>query len=335
MPTEVASVKSRGRGDDTSTGMTGGRGTLEQGRRTAVAAAVMMIFATGPARAGGFDLDFFKPTMPSTGTFCEENGLTVPRERLDLAVAGGYAYRPLVVDDQKTGTATGDVVRERIVTTLIAGYGITDRVDVGLRLAAVARQSGGQEVDIAADGGIPQRPTTSALGDTDLLARVALVHEDRPEKRIRLTLLMPLGVPTGHADALSGSGHFSFRPRLIAGWHWPRLAFSASVGFVYTPPVEVPNSALVVGKAAEAGMGLAYAVLPARLWVLAEVTASLGMEQSATGIGTAVTQFLAGARVLLPADLLLQAGLGSGLTHAAGSPRFAATVGLARLWTFR
>ena len=59
----------------------------------------------------------------------------------------------------------------------------------------------------------------------------------------------------------------------------------------------------------------------------------MGLEQSSTGIGTAVTQFLAGARALLPADLLLQAGFGSGLMRAAGSPRFAATVGLARLWT--
>jgi hypothetical protein len=105
------------------------------------------------------------------------------------------------------------------------------------------------------------------------------------------------------------------------------------VGFAYTPAVEVANSALVVGKAAEGGLGLAYAALPSRLWLLAEVTASMGLEQSPTGMGTAVTQFLAGARARLPADLLLQAGFGSGLMRAAGSPRFAAVVGLARLWT--
>ena len=296
-------------------------------------AVILAAVPSEPARAAGFDLDFFKPTTPSTGTFCEENGLTVPREQLDIAVAGGYAHRPLVMDNVKTGTTTGDVVRDRMATTFTAGYGITDRIDVGLRLTAVAHQVGGQEVDIARDGGIPQRPTPSALGDTDVLARLALIHADRPDKRIRLTLLVPLGLPTGHPDALSGSGHFSVRPRLIAGWHWPRLAFSTSVGFAYTPAVEVASSALVVGKAAEAGLGLAYALLPFRLWALAEVTASMGLEQSSTGIGTAVTQFLAGARTLLPGDLLLQAGFGTGLMRAAGLPRFAATVGLARLWT--
>lgn len=285
------------------------------------------------AHAAGIDLDFFKPTTASTGTFCEENGLTIAEGHLEFGANGGYAHRPLVRADQRSNGTSGDVVRDRITTTFLAAYGVSNWLDLGIRVAAVARQVGVVDVDIAENGGVPQRPATSALGDTDLLARVALVRVDGLDKRVRLTLLAPVSLPSGRPDALTGSGNFSFRPRLIAGWHWARLSVSGSAGFAYTRPVEVAGSGLVVGKALLGGLSVAYALIPEGLWLQGETSAALGLELSQTGVGSLATQMIIGARAALPGSVIAQAGVGTGLTHTVGSPRLAAMVGLSRAWT--
>ncbi|MBC8132253.1 MAG: hypothetical protein H7X95_04670 [Deltaproteobacteria bacterium] len=285
--------------------------------------------------AAGFDLDFFKPTTPSTGTFCEENGLTVAPGRLDLGASGGYAYRPLVLGNQANSAVVGDVVRERVTTFLAASYGITDNIDFGFRLAAVARQVGTVDADIATNAGVPQHPRSAALGDLDLIARVGLLRVNRAHKRFRLTLLAPLAIPTGATDALASNGRVSFRPRLIAGWHWDRTAAAVSAGYGYTAATEVSSSALVVGKAVVAGLAFSYAVVPGRVWIQAEASFNMGIDLSATGRGTAATQVMTGPRVLIPGGIVLQAGVGTGLMRSAGSPRLSGVFSVARVWDFR
>ncbi len=284
-------------------------------------------------RAAGFDLDFFKATTPSTGYFCEDNGLTVGRGYLDASVTDSYAHRPLELRDQKTGAPLGDVVRDRSTGLLAVTFGVTDRIDVGFRLGAVMRQFGDVDVDLSNDGGVPLHPRTSALGDTDLVVRVALLSVEHRYQDFRLTLTAPVGIPTGAVDALAGSGKASFRPRLTAGWHQVRFSGAASVGYTFRPAVEVPSSKLVVGNAVTGGAGFAVAVIPERLWVQAEISASVGLSLSKTGVGTVATQLMAGPRALLPGAVLLQAGLGTGLNDAAGSSRFAALVTAARAWS--
>jgi hypothetical protein len=285
------------------------------------------------AQAAGFDLDFFKPTTPTTGYFCEENGLTVGRGYLDASVTDGYAHRPLVLRDQKTDGQLGDVVRDRSTGLVAVTFGVTDRIDVGVRVSAVMRQVGDVDVDLSNDGGVPQHPRSSALGDTDLIVRVALVSVEHRTQDFRLTLTAAVGLPTGAADALAGSGRASFRPRLTAGWHLVGFSGAASVGYALRPAVEVPSSKLVVGNAVTAGAGLGYAVLPDRLWFQVEASVSLGVSMSRTGVGTPATQLMAGPRVMLPGVVLLQAGIATGLNNAAGSPRFAALVTAARAWS--
>ena len=350
MPIGVAPVKSGRTGDDVWHGMTSWLDQIRRDHRPGaqrcspprllaqlVQCAIIALAACGaggaPARAAGFDLDFFKPTTPATGYFCEENGLTVGRGTLDTDVTGGYSHRPLVLRDQKTALTTGDVVRDRITGFVTVALGLTDRVDIGLRLAAVMQQLGTVAVDLTNDGGVPQHPRSSALGDTDLLLRVALLDVDHRYQGFRLTLTAPMGIPTGAADALSGSGKFSFRPSLTAGWHRVRLSGAASVGYAWRPGAEVPSSGLLVGNAVTAGAGVGYALIRDRLWIQAEASVSVGAVLSRTGAGTVATQLIAGPRALLPGHVMVQVGAGTGLNQSAGSPRFAALATVGRAWS--
>lgn len=305
------------------------------GAPLAAALAVALTVTGGgrrEARGAGFDLDFFKPTSPATGVFHEENGLTVAEGQLDVSVAGGYSHRPLVQADQRNLAISRAVVRDRLTSFLLVSFGLNERLDVGFRLAAVARQVGDVDVEIADDAGIPQRPRTPALGDLELLLRVALVRVDAPDHRFRLTLLAPVGLPTGETEALAGSGEFSFRPRLIAGWHVADLALSASVGYTHVAPVEIPYSALIVGTAVSTGVGVSYALFPQSVWLQAEVTALMGLDLSKTATGTGLAQIMVGPRLRLPGELIVQAGVGTGLTRTAGSPSRAAMVAISHCW---
>lgn len=288
------------------------------------------------AVAAGFDLDFFKPTTPTTGTFCEENGFTVERGRLDVALTTQYSHRPLVLRDQKTGMTGGDVVRDRLTGFVTTAFGVTDRIDAGGRLAMVLHQTGDVDVDLSNEGGgVPGHPRAREIGDTDLFMRVTLLRP-KPERhqdvRFRLTLTAGLGIPTGARDALAGSGKVSFRPRLTAGWQTDRWSAAGSAGYVFRSVVEIPSSRLVVGDAVVAGAGFACAIIPGRLWLEGEISASVGVSDSQTGAGSVATQLIAGPRVILPGELVLQAGAGGGLNHEAGSPRAAAVITLGRVF---
>lgn len=297
-----------------------------------LALALLVVGLAAPARAAGFDLDFFKPTTAATGFFNEDNGLTLGRGRLDTEFAGSYSHRPLVLRNPKAANpAGGDVVRDRVTAYASVMYGLTTRIDLGVRFAMVARQVGVVEVDVT-DGSVPQRVSLTGVGDTDVIARITLLAVNRRDSAFALTLTAPVALPTGARDALAGSGKVGFRPHLTAGWQRDAVSVAGTVGFVFRRTVEVTSSSLVVGNAAVAGLGLSWTAIPERLWLLAEISGMADVNLSSTGAGTGLAQVLAGPRVLLPGSIFLQAGAGTGLSNTAGSPRFAASTTLGRVW---
>ena len=184
---------------------------------------------------------------------------------------------------------------------------------------------------------MPQRPATRALGDLDVMARVRLAgRADRAG--MRLTLSAPLGLPVGDTDALVGTGSVRFRPRLIGGWEGPRLSVGVSAGYEFRRRTQVPGSTFVVGQAIDAGAGLAVLAFPrpigfiAAMAVLAEVSASIGLEQPESGLPAFPAQALVGVRALLPRRFVVQVGAGTGLNRAVGSPRFRALATLGWTW---
>ena len=289
------------------------------------------------AQGAGFDVESFKPAATRTGYLCEESARTLPAGALEARLAFGYTHRPLVLRSQVDGGVAGDIVARRSTGYVGASYGVTDRIDVGFRLPVVLAQFGDVAVDWTNSGAVPQRPAVRALGDLDVMARVRLAGmTDRPG--MRLTLSAPLGLPIGDTDALVGTGGVSFRPRLIAGWESPRLSVGVSAGYEFRRRTQVPGSTFVVGQAIGAGAGVAFLAVPQPVGfieavaVLAEVSASVGLEQPESGLPAFPAQALVGMRAGLPQRFVVQLGVGSGLNQAAGSPRFRALATLAWTW---
>jgi hypothetical protein len=344
MPTAVAVVKSASRGDDgvlTRMGLTikcfgarprphgaGGTGALLW------AILVAGVVATGEhtCRAAGFDLDVWKPSSTSTGYICEESARILPRGVVDTAVTVGYSRQPLLLRDQSDDGQKGDIVKDRFTGYVAAGFGIANRIDIGVRLPVILRQSGDIDVDIAEGGGVPRQPRATALGDVDLLPRVRLAGA-MEGRGFRLTLVVPFGIPTGARDALAGNGGVSVRPRIIAGWEGDDLSAAASVGYEVRRTVEIPKSNLIVGNALVAGVGTAYRIVPETIWVLGEVGVSLGLAQSETATSAIPAEVMIGVRALLPGRLILQVAEGTGLGYAAGAPRFRALLTVAHGWS--
>ena len=264
--------------------------------RREITAAVPVALALTALLAGdrrahgvGFDLESFKPAATGTGYLCEESARTLPAGALEANLSFGYAHRPLVLRSQVNGGVAGDIVGRRSTGYVGATYGLVDRIDVGFRLPVVLAQFGDVAIDWTGTGAVPQRPPTRALGDLDVMARVRLAgRADRAG--MRLTLSAPLGLPVGDTDALVGTGSVSFRPRLIAGWESPRLSVGVSAGYEFRRRTQVPGSTFVVGQAIGAGAGVAVLAFPRPIGfidamaVLAEVSASVGLEQPESGL---------------------------------------------------
>jgi hypothetical protein len=283
------------------------------------------------AQAAGFDLEFFKPTPTSTGYLTEESARILPSRALDIGITFGYARQPLVLRNQLTGGQDGDIVKDRFTGTVIAAFGIANRFDVGVRLPVVIAQTGDVDVAISDRGGILRRPRSRAWGDVGVVARIRLAGV-ADNRGFRLTLTAPFAIPTGARDALAGSAKISLRPRLVAGWESEGLSAAVSAGYEYRPPVEIPLSSLVVGHALVAGAGVAYVMVPRMIWFLAELSVSLGLSQSETGQGAVPAQIMVGLRALLPGDIIIRVGEGTGLGQAPGSARFSALLTLAYVW---
>ncbi len=300
---------------------------VNSGGRTLALLALLgpltLLGTSNAAFAAGFDLDFFKPAAASTGYLSEESARVLPAGGMDVGIAFGYSRQPLVRRDQFTGQGGGDIVNDRFTGFFNAAFGIADRVDLGVRVPAVLQQTGDVDVDISEGGGILQRPRARAFGDVELLTRLRMVGG--PEASgFHLTLTAPFGIPTGAPDGLTGNGTVSFRPRVIAGWEAHRLSAAASVGYEFRRSAEVPSSNLVVGNALAAGAGIAYAVIPWKIWILGEASASVGVSQSESGVSAIPAQAMLGGRVVLTDRVIIQAGAGTGLNHAPGSSRFRA-----------
>lgn len=302
-------------------------------RAVATGVAVLVVIGawSRTAHAGGFDLEFWKPSSPTTGYFSEESARILARGTVDLATTLAYARQPLVIRNQTTGGTNGDVVKNRFSTFLTGAYGLANGIDVGLRVPAVIRQSGDVDVDLSDGTGTPGRPRASALGDIDLLVRMRFT-EPAGGGGFRLTLTAPFGLPTGAPEALASSGAVSFRPRLILGWEANRWSTGVSAGFEFRRSVEIPSSNLVVGNAAAAGAGGAYAVLERRVWLLAEASVLLGTKLAGNGTSAVAAEALVGGRAMVAERILVQLGVGTGLTRAAGAARFRALLTVGYLW---
>lgn len=135
------------------------------------------------------------------------------------------------------------------VTSFVATYGVTDRLDIGLAVPIISTSlRGDSRAEIIPFGGptaahffsgTPSNPVLtasrtvegSAAGLGDLALRVKLNARQSPHAS--LSLLADGRFPTGSADDLLGSGHFSGRGLAILSGRYGAFSPHANVGYLF------------------------------------------------------------------------------------------------------
>ena len=290
-------------------------------RRGAALIVIGLMAAATPAHAAGLDAQLFKPATSSTGYISQDGTDVLPAGILQLQITFDVASDVLVLRDPMTGepvvvrdpvtaevVADGRVLSSRTGLALGVGYGVADRLELGVFLPMAVRQSGNLILVERTD-----ELQSTAVGDLALSAKLHLVRSGG----LGLALSSSLVLPTGKEAAFAGAGTLVFMPRLIAGVSAGRLSLAVNAGYALRQPGGEGN--LKVDDELLFGAGARYALQGSRLWVLGEGFVRLGVQAD-------------GAEREMPAELLfavrwqvsgpwvIEAGAGFGVTRGYGTP---------------
>lgn len=249
-------------------------------------------------------------------------GRIVPR----AYVAADYADRPLRLSG---GGQEKALVSSQMFLHVAASLAILDRALVSLSLP-VALAQGGDTLSV--DGTEVASPTSAALGDLRLGARVLLYGEDNGPAQIAVGGFVYL--PTGSTEdtgSFTGDGSTRIAPQALFGGRYKilpqvTLAYTAMGGFNVKSS---KNPTTVVY-----GAGIAAMLLDDKLQVGPEFYAATPIMQSGFTLvenadvslnnGTNA-ELLIGARYRIWEGLAVGAAGGPGLSRAAGTPAFRVT----------
>jgi outer membrane protein OmpA-like peptidoglycan-associated protein len=208
----------------------------------------------------------------------------------------------------------GAIVGHRVGMRVLAAYGLGEIAEVYLGLPATLVQSGDDSVD---DAGFAPR-NGFALSDPTLGGSACLLGGTEREG-LRLGVATTLTIPAGDDEALSGDGGLGLGVDFLGAFASGALTPVATLGLAYRPKRTIGNAEL--GSELRFGAGLH--VVPAEIARLVfELHGASAFDLSSAG--TAL-ELAAGVQIRV-SGLVLDAGLGLGLTEAPGTPDFRAII---------
>lgn len=277
-----------------------------------------------PARAQdqSFRIDRFAPA-PSP-----EDGLAVPHPstvghlRPFVGLIFDYAYAPLRA--RRGGGDAVPLVEHRLLAHLNGGLGITDRIEVHLRVPLALTLAGGQV------SGLPVAETFS-MSDAAIGGSVRILGEgDRQGFWLGATaeLLVPLGVENGFASDLEVGA----RGVMTLAYGIPSMTTLVVLGAAYRPERAFENARS--GSELEFAVAFSFAMASwLDVWVellgasIFRLTDDGSEPYFFSPRGTPL-ELLAGARVTTVLGIAVEAGIGFGLTSAPGVPMVRAMLGV-------
>jgi len=287
-----------------------------------------LIGAVAPAQAqlnaGPIDLQIFRPAADSKGYFTLNGAQVLAPLDFSFGLVTTIAWTPL----QLKGVAAADksinsavTVNNLITTTLQGAIGLVQGdhlgLQLGLSLPIVVLAGEGMPVDTKGTQ-IPNDDTqyqmdAQGIGDLVITPKIRLINPSR--KKIGVSLIPAMVLPTGDKKHFMGEGQFIFQPSVAVDANWGRygvLRTAINVGarirtkgastFVddrvsFARPIFTPaNNALdantglgiKVGNEILAGLGAAWGVVPFRFDLVGEVYAFEGLNsKKLTPIGAA------------------------------------------------
>lgn len=191
-------------------------------------------------------------------------------QQLGVGLELGYLRRPLVLHSPSPGPSGSDVdvIKDQISTTLLLGYGVTDRLTLDMAMPIVAYQTGS---GLSAISGGPSL-STSSIRDM----RIGLAYAILPQLRtspwepsgaidlvrprlLSLTARVDATLPTADARQLSGEGAMVWSPSLAMDVRMGRLLVGAESGLRLRPTRQLSGSR--IGSQLLVGLGISVDAL--------------------------------------------------------------------------
>jgi OmpA-OmpF porin, OOP family len=291
--------------------------------RLAVAVAFLGLGRGALAADTSYDLERLWLDPSARGSLVLGDGETLPQSGARLGIAGGWERAPLVLREPglrgaglfSNGHRIGDVVKDRWTLHLVGAVGITDRLELGLRVPITLSQKGS---DLTGEGFPKLRQRD--LGTISGMVRYGLTRQASGAP-VNTALALDVGVPVDRVSDLDGNPGVTIAPRFEIGHRYERFVVGADVGAnLRTHPVELTDNEKLHHEVT-AGLMAATAGKPVRL------EASLRGAFNKDGLG-AHTELLGGVRWGFKYGELF-ALAGPGFFTSPGTPTVRGLVGLA------
>jgi OmpA-OmpF porin, OOP family len=268
--------------------------------------------APAPA-AHGFALNRFEPSEHGSEWFVQDT-LDIRGElRPALGLVLDYAYKPYVLVNPD-GSENTSIISDQLFLHVGGSVVFLSRVRLGVNLPVLLTQDGSET------GGVVDRQrvvgaTGAGIGDVRVGADLRLVGAYGAP--FTLAAGGRAWLPTGDSTKYLGDQEVRIGPQLMAAGDVDAFVYAASLGFVY----RANSSGFVghpTGSEATFGAAMGLRALEKRLVVGPEIWGSTVVD-AAFGARTTPLAVVLGAHYTA-SDFRFGAGVGPGLSHAAGTP---------------
>lgn len=195
---------------------------------------LVVLLGTTEARAqdAGFNAEGFEPAPIQEGSVLSVHGTrTLAGGTYSLTIFGSYARHPVAIEDAATGETVGQLMGSIGTLSVMGGFGLSDRVDVGLAVP-LHRVSAGTSFDVApaaVDGAVVDA-NQLALGDVRVVPRLTLLKREG-DAGWGVAFLVPVSLPTGDDELYVGEG-VRVEPRAALDWAVGPVLLAANVGYL-------------------------------------------------------------------------------------------------------
>jgi len=321
-----------------------------------LALTLALIGAVAPAQAqlnkGPIDLQIFRPAADSKGYFTLNGAQVLAPLDVSFGLVTTIAWQPLklsgvaLLDNSIKSAVT---VNELITTTLQGAVGLVQGDHLGLQLGIslpiVVLAGEGTPVDtnntVIPNDDIQHQMDAQGIGDLVITPKIRLINPSR--KKIGVSLIPTMVLPTGDKAKFMGEGQFIFQPSVAVDANWGRygvLRTAINVGarirtkgastFMdapasFTRPITTTTNTkldantgqgIKVGNEILAGLGVAWGVVPFRFDVVGEVYAFEGLNSKVIAANNSESamkpggEAIAGIKLYLAANSFFEAGGG-------------------------
>jgi outer membrane protein OmpA-like peptidoglycan-associated protein len=283
--------------------------------------ALVVLLGTSRARAqdAGFNAEGFEPAPIQEGSVLSVHGArTLASGTYSVTVFGSYARHPLALEDAGTGETVGQLVGSIGTLSVMGGFGLSDRVDVGLAVP-LHRVSAGSSFDVAPPPAVDAAVVDGnqlALGDIRVVPRLSLLKREG-DAGLGLAFLVPVSLPTGDDDLYVGDG-VRVEPRAAVDWAVGPVLLAANVGYL----IREERSVLSNSIDDEVRWGLGADLRATRhVSVLLETFGAMHANGDGVARQDMPTEALAGVRYRRR-GWLAQIGGGPGLVRGVTAPQY-------------